>query len=59
MPAISPVSRGGKRLSPTSVARDTSAFSAFCVATSARNAAAAISGERSISRSVVASTGIV
>ena len=31
----------------------------FCVATSARTAAAAVSGERSISRSVVASTGIV
>jgi hypothetical protein len=59
MPAISPVSRGGKRLSPTSVARDTSCLSARWAATSARTAAAAVSGDRSISRSVVASTGIV
>ena len=57
MPAISPVSRGGKALARRPRWRaTTSAFSASCAATSARTAAAAISGERSISRSVVAST---
>jgi hypothetical protein len=51
--------RGREQLASDPVARPTSALSAAWVLTMARTAAAAVSGERAISRSVVATDAIV